>query len=235
MVYKNEVEKTYQGARGKSYQDSRHRVGEHGFELIARSRLRKIRRYIKPTDSVLEFGVGQGWNLAKVTCRERVGYDIGEEPERLKKYGILFVQDLKEIADKRFDIIICHHVLEHVPDPVAVLQQISGLLAKDGKLLLFSPWETQFQYKRFNKNEPNHHLFSWNVQSLGNLLTACGFEVVEYGIIPFGYERRAAVITEKLRASYPVFLSILALLRLIRPVAEIKFIARLLDINSSTR
>ena len=227
MDRKKEAENTYRGTRGEVYQKSRHRVGDRGFELIARSRARKIRKYIKPGDSVLEFGVGQGWNLAKITCREKVGYDISEEPKRLRGYEISFVRDLKEIGNKRFDVIICHHALEHTPDPAAMLQQISGLLAKDGKLLVFIPWETQLKYRRFNKNEPNHHLFSWNAQSLGNLLTACGFEVVEYGIIPFGYERRAAAITEKLKAGYPVFLFILALLRLLRPVREIKFIARL--------
>lgn len=38
-----------------------------------------------------------------------------------------------------FDVISLSHVLEHVPDPIAFLKQISGQLAKRGRILVASP------------------------------------------------------------------------------------------------
>ena len=41
--------------------------------------------------------------------------------------------------DGTFDVISLSHVLEHVPDPIASLKQISGQLAGGGRILLASP------------------------------------------------------------------------------------------------
>ena len=39
----------------------------------------------------------------------------------------------------RFDVVMAHYVLEHVPDPVATLSDISGLLAPGGRLYFSVP------------------------------------------------------------------------------------------------
>jgi len=42
--------------------------------------------------------------------------------------------------DASFDAVLCAEVLEHVPDPVAVLRELSRLLKRDGMLILTAPF-----------------------------------------------------------------------------------------------
>ena len=68
------------------------------------------------------------------------------------------------------------------------------LLRPGGKLLLFVPFERERRYRIYRPDEPNHHLYSWNVQTLGNLMTELGFELLDGKVACFGYDRIAAVI-----------------------------------------
>jgi 2-polyprenyl-3-methyl-5-hydroxy-6-metoxy-1,4-benzoquinol methylase len=49
--------------------------------------------------------------------------------------------DLREIpaADGTFDLVVCFEVIEHVPDPEAILDELVRVLAPDGLLLISSP------------------------------------------------------------------------------------------------
>lgn len=58
-------------------------------------------------------------------------------------------------------VLICHHVLEHVPVPTEALTEIRRLLHPQGQLLLRVPYEPERRYRRFDPNEPNHHRYSW--------------------------------------------------------------------------
>jgi len=44
---------------------------------------------------------------------------------------------------------------------------------------LFVPYEKERKYRHYDSKEPNHHLYSWNVQTLGNLVEEIGFKVME--------------------------------------------------------
>ena len=58
------------------------------------------------------------------------------------KYGkIDYVCDISEIpvADETFDAILCTEVLEHVPEPIKVIQEFSRILKSSGQLFLTAP------------------------------------------------------------------------------------------------
>ncbi|MDX8394985.1 MAG: methyltransferase domain-containing protein [Mariprofundaceae bacterium] len=58
------------------------------------------------------------------------------------KYGkIDYVCDISAIpvADDYFDAILCSEVIEHVPDPVAVMAEFSRVLKPGGRLILTAP------------------------------------------------------------------------------------------------
>jgi SAM-dependent methyltransferase len=143
----------------------------------------------------------------------------------LRALGIEFVADTKVLQDAFADVVICHHTLEHVLQPPDVLEEIRRLLKPGGRLLLYVPLEREAQYEHFRSDEPNHHLYSWNVQTLGNLVTEAGFQVSQAGIGEFGYSRFSAEWAAKLHLGEAGFRGLRRLLHLIRPGFEVRIVA----------
>ena len=80
-----------------------------------------------------------------------------------------------------FDAITIWHVLEHVPDPLALLRACRDLLAPGGLLVVEVPntdsWQNQlFGALAFNVDPPRH-LYQFGPDSLGRLLARAGFSV----------------------------------------------------------
>ena len=123
------------------------------------------------------------------------------------------------------DVAVCHHTLEHVMQPAAALAEIGRLLRPGGRLLLFVPFERERKYRRFDPAEPNHHLYSWNVQTLGNLAEESGFRVTQAATGPFGYDHFAAVWADKLRLGENGFRALHQLLLMLKPAREVRIIA----------
>jgi SAM-dependent methyltransferase len=168
----------------------------------------------------------RGWNLAALRCRRKIGFDVADflEPS-LRALGIEFVADTRVLPDARRDVVICHHTLEHVLHPPDALEEMRRLLKPAGRLLLYVPFEREGRYEHFRPDEPNHHLYSWNVQTLGNLVEEAGFQVSQAGIGEFGYSRFSAAWAAKLRLGEAGFRCLRRLLHLIRPAFEVRLIA----------
>jgi SAM-dependent methyltransferase len=221
-----QAQRHYGGEAGRRYQQHKRGIPDAALAWVARLRAEKLSSSIRPTDIVLEYGVGLGWNLAALPCRRKIGFDVADflEPS-VRALGIEYIADTKTIADGAMDVVLCHHTLEHVPDPPAVLREIRRLLAPAGKLLLFVPLERGAKYNRFIPDEPNHHLYSWNTQTLGNLVRELGFDVAEAGVGEFGYSRFAAVWASKLRLGENGFRCLRRLLHIVKPAREVRLIA----------
>lgn len=83
-----------------------------------------------------------------------------------------YVCDLAEIPveDERFDMVICTQVLEHVPDPAAVLKELHRILKSGGILALSAPLYNRehgapYDFYRYTQ-------FGWR-----HLLTGAGFGI----------------------------------------------------------
>ena len=68
-----------------------------------------------------------------------------------------------------FDVIICSHVLEHIPDDVSILQEFRRLLAPGGVLLLNVPINEVAM-------DPNH-VHRYTKTAMVEMLLSVGFEV----------------------------------------------------------
>jgi SAM-dependent methyltransferase len=71
---------------------------------------------------------------------------------------VTYVCDLSElpVEDARFDIVLCTQVLEHVPDPVAVLTELHRVLRPGGTLWISCPFfyeehEAPFDFFRYTR------------------------------------------------------------------------------------
>ena len=221
-----QAEHHYRGTQGERYQKEKRAIPPSTLAWVARTRAEKLAAFVLPTDVVLEYGAGFGWNLFHLECKKKLAHDLEDFllPE-IRTAGVEFVADTQSIETGTIDVILCHHALEHLMDPADALAEMGRLLRRDGKLLLFVPFEWEGRYQRFNPAEPNHHLFSWNAQTLGNLVTETGFQVADAGTGPFGYDRFAAAWASKLRIGETGFRAIRSLLQLTMRTREVRVVA----------
>jgi len=196
----------YQGSEGEEYHRAKRSIPPAAFGWVSRLRAAKIEPFVLPTDTVLEYGVGLGWNVAALNCGRKIGYDAGEFlAAEVAGHGIEFMRDLSPVPSGSIDVVLCHHTLEHAGNPGEVLGECHRLLRPGGRLLVFVPYEKERRYRQFRPDEPNHHLFSWNVQTLGNLVQEAGYAVELAQLLPFGQERFAADLAHRLRLGEPGF------------------------------
>jgi SAM-dependent methyltransferase len=221
-----QAQRHYQGEAGERYQLGKRAIPEAAIPWVARLRAEKISPRLAAADVVLEYGAGFGGNLAALECRRKLAFDLGDYlPPSIRASGVEFLADTKCLPRGSVDAVICHHTLEHLPQPAAALEEMARVLRSGGKLLLFAPYERERKYRRFDPAEPNHHLYSWNAQTLGNLVCETGFRVVEAGTGGFGYDRFAAVWAGKLRLGEGGFRGLRGLLHLLKPAREVRMVA----------
>jgi len=226
MNVEDNVKQRYKGEEGKKYHETKRFIPDSAYPWVARLRVSKIAPYVTEDDRVLEYGVGFGWNLALLKCERRLGFDLSEFIEPVvRKHGIEFVHDPAIIPVESIDVVVCHHMLEHTIDPPEVLREIGRILRPRGKLLLFVPYEKEKRYHRYDPKEPNHHLYSWNVQTLGNLVEDTGFNVMEGKLGRFGYDRFAAVWAARLRLGEFGFRFLRKAIHLVKPGFEVQIVA----------
>jgi len=217
----------YRGAAGHAYHGEKRALSPVVREWVWRLRAEKFQVRIKPSDTVVELGAGTGWNLARLTCARRIGCEVAEflAPE-LNALGIEFVADIRAVPPEVADVALCHHVLEHLLDPAEGLRQLARVLRPDGLLVLHVPWETERRYGRFDPAEPNHHLFHWNAQNLGNLATVLGWRIERVGVRRYGYDRFAAQTALRWHLGEGGFRLLRRLGLALRPLREVELIAR---------
>lgn len=217
----------YQGESGRQYHEVKRAIPPATFDWVARLRACKLAPHIQPDDIVLEFGVGHGWNLAALPCRRRLGFDISElVGPGLAAHGIEFIRDTRSLPDASVSVVLCHHALEHTLQPAAELAEMRRLLPPGGRLILHVPYEKERRFRHFNPAEPNHHLYAWNVQTLGNLVTDCGFTFISGRVVRFRFDRFAAVWAHRLHLGETGYRCLRAVLLTIAPEFEISLLAR---------
>jgi SAM-dependent methyltransferase len=151
--------------RGKRYSSSLERLLDwlYGF----RGRLIEIANGLEP-GRVLDVGCGRGqllFQLRKrgweVTGTELSGDSASYAREVLKlDVHTADLHDLSLPADY-FDTVILWHVLEHIPDPAALLVEVRRILRPGGTLLVavpnFGSWEARWgQEHWFHLDVPRH-------------------------------------------------------------------------------
>lgn len=221
------AEAAYVGSGGAAYHEGKRALPEGAEPWVVRARAALFQPVIGGSDAVFEFGCGFGWNLAGLRCARRVGHDVAVQLQPvIEAAGIEFAATTDALPAGTFDVIIAHHSLEHVPEPRTVLLELKRLLKPGGRLVVAVPYESGRRYHRFDPAEPNHHLYSWNVQTLGNLMTVAGFKPDNAGLRTYGYDRRAAVVAVRLRMGETGFRMIRAVLQRLVPLREVVMVAR---------
>ena len=138
-----------------------------------------------PDGRLLEVGCGNGEmlrNMQKLGWRVH-GVDFDEAAvARAREKGLdVSLGDLHSQAypDNYFDAIMMSHVIEHVHDPRAVLQECHRILKPGGRLVMVTPNTSSWGHRLFGRHwrglEPPRHLHLFNIDALGHLLRQARF------------------------------------------------------------
>lgn len=132
---------------------------------------------IKKYDRVLEVGAGSGSFVSQ--CLRKginiVGLELNKSAvETAQARGLPIKSDCLENYTKNrsdyFDVVCAFQVLEHVSDPHMLLEQMSGVLKKGGRLMISLPNANSFLKYDYNLLDmPPHHMTLWNKHSLNAL------------------------------------------------------------------
>lgn len=149
-----------------------------------------LNEYLGEGQNVLDIGCGFG-TLLYIMKKEKkanvFGVELGNLDIKAAKefYGLdVFRGSLETFAAKeenwgKFNIVIMHHTLEHLPEPVASLEQIKKLLKPEGILYIGVPNLMNIK-KRPEIFFQRAHPFSYSPHSLKLMLAKAGFEIIKF-------------------------------------------------------
>jgi len=167
------------------------------------NRLRRARRYqdavyryaarlpLTPGSVVLDVGCGTGLNLATHFSGRPV-HTVGiDQPSAIALAQAEFPDREWIAADLREDapwhdlrergpaLVICADVVEHVDDPVLLLQRLRRLVAPVGRVVLSTPDRERMEDQPVLGPPRNpHHVREWSHAEMRALLESSGFRIV---------------------------------------------------------
>lgn len=159
----------------------------------------EIIKWFKKDGRVLEIGSSTGEMLTQFKDWEVLGIEPSQtavQIARSRKINTLHTTFEKaELPKNYFDVIIMNHVLEHVADPIQVVNKIYTILKLGGIVLIDVPNFGSLSSKLMKSKWPylltNEHNWHFTKESLEFLLQKNGFKLVYWetrsGIWDYGY------------------------------------------------
>lgn len=143
-------------------------------------------------DSIVEIGCGPGVFLEKAqrTARQVVGIEYNQRALNIAKNKGLTVYGADDAALARlkgqFDIAFSFHVLEHVSDPVAFVQEMLAWVKPGGKIGISVPnMDGPIKYiDPCVSNMPPHHATRWTLKTFLALSVRLGLKLERFSFEP---------------------------------------------------
>lgn len=166
----------------------------NNFLPLQERRINKIKRLIRPEDSLLEIGSGPGYFLQAISkyCNNAEGLELNAaEVEFAKSLNLKAkcgtITDIN--SDIKFNHICLFQVLEHQPDPIDFLRKVSGNLESQRGFIhlelptLNNPLISLYdipEFKDFWFQEP--HLYYFTSESIKWLAKESGLNIIQNDI-----------------------------------------------------
>jgi hypothetical protein len=146
---------------------------------------RLVDRYGLAGGHVVEIGSGRGDFLLEV-CRLTGGTGTGYDPTCVPESdvpGVTFVDEYFQPSQhlRRYDLLVCRHVLEHMEDPAALLLSLHSDAPPEAVLYLEVP-AAEFNFSPDGMWDCIYpHVSYFSAQSLEALVRRSGFDVIDSG------------------------------------------------------
>ncbi|QKF83324.1 class I SAM-dependent methyltransferase [Halarcobacter ebronensis] len=134
---------------------------------------------------LLDFGSGNGGflKLAKNVCTKVCGVELEKAvKEYYEKDKIELFSNLNE-CNKKFDIITSFHVIEHIKEPIEILEKLKSMLNDKGRLIIEVPNANDALLTIYESEAFSHftywscHLYLYTQYTLSLLAKKAGLKV----------------------------------------------------------
>jgi 2-polyprenyl-3-methyl-5-hydroxy-6-metoxy-1,4-benzoquinol methylase len=138
---------------------------------------------------LLDVGCGSGTLLGLLKGRhfDVRGFDASSEAAHIARaesgVEVAVGSNLQDVtfAEQAFDLVTLFHVLEHVPDPRGVLQEVRRILQPEGRMILQVPnvasWQSRLLGARWYALDVPRHVIHYSARSIQRLVEDSGFRV----------------------------------------------------------
>jgi SAM-dependent methyltransferase len=191
-----------------------HWLESGGDEIVYGTRSMTNLKKINHNSNILDIGCGSGVLLYRL--RNAGFYNAtGNDPftkEIITQSGetIISNKPFKDSQEK-YDLVMMHHALEHVPNPVEVLKDIKKILKPNGQILIRIPYVDSYCWEQYKENwmqmDPPRHLYLHSEKSIQIMLKEVGlnqdnviFDANMYAIV--GSEQNKLDISMQEEKSY---------------------------------
>ena len=144
---------------------------------------------LKNKSAVLELGCGSGELINAIAekfgdLNKIVAVDFFNRPENLNKKVEFIKQDIENLdLSGTFDLVILNQVLEHIKNPLGLLENLKRNLNPHGRILIVVPNRYGFNNEaRAYWPEHGKHYFLWDRESLEYSLNRIGFACRFYNL-----------------------------------------------------
>ncbi len=139
---------------------------------------------IKKNSSVLDIGCGSGhllYSMRLAGMKNILGADPFISADITYENGLkILKKDFSQI-NSTWDLIMLHHVFEHMGSPLEVLKQVYEKLKPGGKCIIRIPTTSSYAWKHYRENwvqlDAPRHFFLHSKESIKILAEASGLEI----------------------------------------------------------
>ena len=170
------------------------KILEAGIAALTLLKWKRMRPLLGPRDRLLDVGCGRGTlvRLARSAGFEALGIER-HFPDAPFSPNVYY-HDLTDGAFPagHFQVVVLWHVLEHLPDPLANLQEIHRLLQPGGWLSVVVPnfggAQAQASGRHWFHLDLPRHLWHFELPALEELLERAGFRIAHRATLSLEYD-----------------------------------------------
>lgn len=163
--------------------------------LLRDIRLKQVKQYC--SGKILDYGCGTGALAARLADTDYVGVDADPQSLEIARAtfrGKMFFQYLDPAwKNTMYDTVVMAAVIEHLPDPEKILEQIGACLKENGRIVITTP-DPRFEFlhafaasfRVLSKEASGEHCSRIDRAAMENIASSAGLELTVSTRFMFG-------------------------------------------------